>query len=277
MIVEIEKFFKCAGCCSTGSRPLLRVGPAKAYRVIVCTSCGLAHLLPKPNDLSDTHQLGDTATYAAAVNHLRPGFVYHHGLLLNKLRQFAPPPNRLLEIGCGRGDFLVAAKDVGYQVSGVEPAAVDAQVKDRVGIPIWSERIEQVLLPKHHFGLAVAIQVIEHMHDPWIFCEKISQTLTPGGILYIETPNFGALARRCHSRRFMDLNVAPGHWHLFESRSLGNLLLRAGIEPIKTWTFFKSLSAYGRGPIRPAIVTALNTVFRPLGLANTLAVIGQKS
>ncbi|MBK8574132.1 MAG: class I SAM-dependent methyltransferase [Elusimicrobia bacterium] len=268
--------FKCAGCGHTQSRPLFRVGPAKAYGVVVCRSCGLAHLQPKPKGRWDGYQSADTESYAAAVQSLRSGFDHHHRLLLKKLSSLVPPPGQLLEMGCSGGDFLVAAKEAGYQVCGVEPAKLGDHRTDRENIHILNESVEQVSLPLGKFDLAVAIQVIEHMHDPKILCEKMAQSLKTGGVIYIETPNFGALARRCRSPRFMNLNVAPGHWHLFESRSLMGLLRRVGIEPVLSWTFFKSLSAYGRGPLRPAAVAMLNSLLGGWGLANTLAVIGRK-
>lgn len=272
----LEKPFQCTACFGKGSRTLFRVGPGGAYGVVLCTSCGLVHLLPKPNERSDGYQLTNTADYAAAVHHLHPGFDHHHGVLLRRLSCHSPPPGRLLEIGCGKGDFLVRAKAAGYDVCGVEPAVLDPHVKTGAGIRILNETIEQVSLPNGYFDVAVAIQVIEHMHDPWLLCEKMAHALKPGGILYLETPNFDALARRFHSPRFMNLNVAPGHWHLFNGQSLRRLVRRVGIESLLSWTFFKALSAYGHGPVRPALVSVLNAVLGPLGLANTLAVMGRK-
>lgn len=218
----------------------------------------------------------DTIAYASAIDHLRPGFDFHHRLLLRKVRQFCPPPGHLLEIGCSSGEFLMAAKKEGYHVSGVEPASLDSHMKTKIGISILNERIERANLPQGAFDIAVAIQVIEHMHEPSILLEKMAQALKPGGYVYVETPNFGALARRCRSPRFMNLNVAPGHWHLFDPCSLERLFRQEGIDPVMSWTFFKALSAYGHGPIRPLIVGAMNSVLGPLGLANTLSLIGRK-
>jgi len=251
------------------------VGHEKNFYVAVCGSCGLAHILPRPTD-PEGFQSEDTGSYDSSVRHLHQGFSYHHRILLKKLGRYLPPPGRLLEIGCSSGSFLKAAKKEGYQVFGVESALLDPVLKSEMGECVINERIERANLSPNSFDVAVAIQVIEHMHDPLILLKKIAESLRPGGYVYIETPNYGSLARRCRSSRFMDLNVAPGHWHLFDSFSLKGIFRQAGVEPLTSWTFFKALSSYGKGPIRPLLVRALNCLFGPLGLANTLALIGRK-
>lgn len=257
--------------CGTKTIGLGPVG--KNHRLWECESCGMAHIRPLPPEGDDAHQSVDAGAYASAVNPLRDGFLYHHRKLLELLIRHLKNPGRLLEVGCNQGELLKVAQSIGFDVMGVEPARGAAGVAK---IPILGEPIERAALPQNHFDAAVAIQVIEHLRDPSVLLEQMLKSLKPGGLIYIETPNYGSLARRWGSRRFMNLNVAPGHWHLFNRKSLGTLLERHGAQPLNVWTFYKALSAYGKGPLHAALVRGLNGTLGMLDLANTLAVLAQK-
>jgi SAM-dependent methyltransferase len=275
MIPELYKRFLCSGCGVERGRFLCRVGTEKDFSVVLCVSCGLAHIHPRPEEENDNFQSRDSGDYEAVTGPLRSGFSYHHNRLLGILGQHVPPPGRLLEVGGSGGSFLEAAHRVGYEGWGVDPAS-RVPTAPAKGIRILKERVERVDLPQDYFDVAVAIQVIEHLHSPRLLIEKMVGALKPGGYLYVETPNFGALARRFRSPRFMNLNVAPGHWHLFNARNLKSMVSPCGVFPIRSWTFFKALSAYGDGGLRPAMVLGLNSVLGSMGLANTLAFLGRK-
>jgi SAM-dependent methyltransferase len=275
MNVVYRGSFVCSGCGVERGRFMCRVGPEKDFSLVICESCGLAHIHPRPDQEKDVYQSRDSGDYEAVTGPVRSGFSYHHNRLLGILSRKVPPPGRLLEVGGSGGSFLEAAHRVGYEGWGVDPASRLPAVPSK-GIRMIRERIERADLPSNHFDVAVAIQVIEHLQSPRLLIEKMVGALKPGGILYVETPNFGSLARRLRSPRFMNLNVAPGHWHLFNARNLKSMVFHCGVAPIRSWTFFKALSAYGGGVFRPAMVLGLNSVLGSMGLANTLAFLGRK-
>ena len=43
-------------------------------------------------------------------------------------------------------------------------------------------------LPKNHFDLVICCSVMEHVPNPWVMAEKISEVVKPGGKLYICVP-----------------------------------------------------------------------------------------
>jgi SAM-dependent methyltransferase len=43
-------------------------------------------------------------------------------------------------------------------------------------------------LPKNHFDLVICCSVMEHVPNPWVMAEKISELVKPGGKLYIAVP-----------------------------------------------------------------------------------------
>jgi len=105
-----------------------------------------------------------------------------------------------LEVGCGMGGYLLAARDLGYRTFGVEPSTRHSAAARRVtdlhivdgyyrpgmlGVPI------DVVLLSH---------VLEHIYEPRVFLESLAQDLAPGGLLVVITPNVGSLAAKCLGR-----------------------------------------------------------------------------
>lgn len=117
--------------------------------------------------------------------------------------------SRVLEIGCGSGAFLAAARDCGVQASGSDsnPAAIaaatarglDAHLSDGC-LPARDEPWDSI----------AAFQVLEHIPDPLPFLRSLVEHLRPGGKLVISVPDghspIGALPESCHL-----LDAPPHH------------------------------------------------------------------
>src|SRR5579862_9350777 len=98
---------------------------AADYRVVRCNDCGLVFLNPQPSDaeLSRIYGTGyfirsDTPEGRQSVSEMKQATAR---LYLDQIRRYSGLTNgRLLEIGCGEGDFLVAAESAGWRVTGID-------------------------------------------------------------------------------------------------------------------------------------------------------------
>src|SRR5262249_44818393 len=158
---------------------------------------------------------------------------------LRMLKGYAPPPGRLLEIGCATGLFLADAHNAGYWVTGIEPASAHRELLPaHIASAVLPEKLEDADLADNTFDVIVAMQLLEHLINPVVFTEKIKKILKPGGVAYVETPNFDCVSRHLQVESWMNSNVGPGHWHLFNPRSMGALCDRIGLRVVRCWTFF---------------------------------------
>jgi SAM-dependent methyltransferase len=100
--------------------------------------------------------------------------------------------NRLLEVGCGVGDFLMAAKKEGWEVEGIDlsSTAIEASVRLH-GLPVRQGKLEDLDFDKHSYKAVVCWEVLEHLVYPWRFLQKIKEVLTPDGIFACSIPNYG--------------------------------------------------------------------------------------
>ena len=94
----------------------------------------------------------------------------------------------ILEIGCGTGHFLAAAKARGRTVCGTEQSPHHrAYVKRRWGIDVSDT------LPAGVFDNVLSCNVFEHIADPYAHLVEIRRTLKPGGRFIISTANADCL------------------------------------------------------------------------------------
>lgn len=136
--------------------------------------------------------------------------------------------NRLLDIGCGNGDFLLRAEEVGWSAYGLEvdPAAADT-ARTR-GAKVYTGTLGTAPFEDASFDVVTANQVIEHVHDPTAFLRACWRLVRPGGLLWIGTPNLDAPMAERFGTYWQMLEV-PRHLTLFNQSSLMHAFRRAEI------------------------------------------------
>lgn len=147
---------------------------------------------------------------------------------MRHLPKAVPGRNRLLDIGCGNGDFLVRAREAGWHVTGLDfdPAAANL-VRSR-GIEVYVGRLAEHPFTEASFDVVTANQVIEHVHAPVEWLRTCWRLVRPGGFLWIGTPNLNLpLAKKFGGH--WTLHDCPRHITLFTQCSLSLAFQIAGI------------------------------------------------
>ena len=72
---------------------------------------------------------------------------------------------KLLDIGCGNGEYLAWMRSLGWNVTGVEPDIKAVANADKT-LNIHMNTISKVILPKTSFDVITLNHVIEHLPDP---------------------------------------------------------------------------------------------------------------
>jgi 2-polyprenyl-3-methyl-5-hydroxy-6-metoxy-1,4-benzoquinol methylase len=147
----------------------------------------------------------------------------------------AIPDGRLLDVGCGKGDFLARMRRQGWNVEGLEvdPDAVD-MARAEHGLTIHLGDLESRAFPGDSFDAITMNHVIEHIHDPVSLIRECRRVLRPGGRLVLVTPNVNSLAHWTFKRDCSHLDP-PRHLHLFSKGTLRECAARAGFRSIDSW------------------------------------------
>lgn len=143
------------------------------------------------------------------------------------------PGQRLLDIGCGNGDFLINARDAGWSVTGIDTDPKAIAVATRRGLEASVGSVDLFVSESACFDAITLSHVLEHLHEPKRFLQAVHRLLKPGGVVFVDTPNIESRGARHWGRNWRGLET-PRHLLLFSQAGLLDMLRAAGFENIET-------------------------------------------
>ncbi len=231
--------------------PRANVGGALAalpgLGLVRCMACGAEQVEPRPTDEAlaafyegadyTAHEpVDDAAARQRAASQL--AFLERSGVAVRGAR--------ILDVGAGGGQLLVAARAAGATVCAVDPARHAREACARLGLE-HAARLEE--LGQRVFDGIVMSHVLEHVPDPVAVLAALRAYLAPGGALVIEVPNRASLRAQASPRWMTTLGADerhrafPAHLWYFTPRTLSQALARAGLEVVAQQTVGLGLDA----------------------------------
>ena len=134
--------------------------------------------------------------YLAFENRFR-GTTEQIHVKLKQYLDYLPTPNDktnyLLDIGCGRGEWLSMIRQAGYQEIGLDSNPVMIELCNEQGLNVYSTPLHQWLAHAEDNSLTgmTGFHIAEHLPFPYLLSilQEAVRVLKPGGILILETPN----------------------------------------------------------------------------------------
>ena len=119
---------------------------------------------------------------------------------INYLNAGKTTGSKLLEIGCGKGRFLEAAKERGFLVYGIEPSPrsfsfASARLGSSVA-PIALEKLDSAPNFPSDYDYVMLWHVLEHLIDPGSVLTQIKGRLSAQGKVVFAAPNFASFQAR---------------------------------------------------------------------------------
>jgi SAM-dependent methyltransferase len=221
-----------------------------------CRRCGMVFVNPQyPNDplLGQYDHADVRAQIDVWARITTPTMLADYDRMLRELEAALPGRGRLLDFGCGPCYFLERAVRNGWDAHGVEvgawsrEAAAARGVSDRLFLGLLAEQ----KFPDGHFDVVYSNQVFEHLARPREDLRELRRVLRPGGVLYLNVPNYHRLPVMADVDDFV-LDMPMAHVNYFSPRTLGRLV---GVLRLSTYGGLKWENLLGR-PIRSEVVDA---------------------
>lgn len=137
---------------------------------------------------------------------------------------------KLIEIGCGRGEYLSLLREAGVEVYGLEYAEPSVQHCIEHGLRVTRGFVDNpdYVLQHAPFDAFAALNFLEHWPDPNASLSGIARNLSENGIGLIEVPNFDMVLQKNLFTEFIS-----DHIFYFTRETLETLLKLNGFEVIE--------------------------------------------
>ncbi len=143
---------------------------------------------------------------------------------------------RLLDLGCGNGAFLLRARSAGWDVVGIDFDSKAVEAACSQGLDVRLGGVESLDSSIEQFDVITLAHVIEHVHHPVEVLQACYRLLKTDGFLWIETPNIEAEGHQLFGANWRGLEP-PRHLVLFTLESMSNVLTKSGFTEIKVQTY----------------------------------------
>ena len=233
-----KQFYNCPVCGAS----FLGIFNLSHTRIVRCTSktCGLyfSETQPTESELQSIYNAiyylenDNTTTKAEKPNSNLYKFRQHFDVLD---RMVSCKGKRILDYGCGVGNFMDVAKDGGAaSLMGVEANERARDIAQKKGF-IVERNIE--MFDNNFFDIVYLNDVLEHLSDPVESLKNIKNALVPNGKVFIATINMRGLKAYIQKENW-EMIQDPTHFYYFDARSLCAVLQAAGFRQINELNFF---------------------------------------
>lgn len=209
------------------------------FHICECLACGLLYTMPRPGK----EKIGDYYKSQDYYSHQenKKGFIpriYEKVKKVNLKHKYSVATNglnigKILDIGCGVGDFLKTLETHGWQGLGVEPsedARQIAQTRIKAEI-IESEALNQI--PDESFDVITMWHVLEHVDNLKWQVAQLQRLIKKQGRIVIAVPNYKSYDGKFYKELWAAYDV-PRHLNHFSKETIAKILSSKELKLVKT-------------------------------------------
>lgn len=205
------------------------------FQISKCVGCGFLLTNPRPDpaeilryyqsDAYISHSKKRKGWFNTLYDAVRKIALRNKFDLINQYKS----GSRILDIGCGTGEFLNFMKEKGWETTGIEPAEQPRTfAKENYGLSVFDEGTLNNL-PNKSFDVITMWHVLEHVHDLNGRIDRIGQLLTPDGLLVIAVPNPESPDADFYKNYWAAWDV-PRHLYHFSKKTISLLMENHGFD-----------------------------------------------
>ena len=229
---SLEILQECPVCRSTESTvvftlPDIYISTSQLI-LNTCSNCAFTYLNPRLS-FSAVEKLENTNEYYDYPPEQVESTITQLSGLVQFVEAYVPGKGQLLDFGCNRGFLLEAARQRGWQVTGIELSEWGAnKARQDFGHQVFKNL--EFLPEGAEFDAIMCWHVLEHMPNPVEFLTQIKPRLKEHGMIAIQVPSYTFL-KEYEQRSTISSLVCSVHNSYFTEDSFRKVLDLAGFIP----------------------------------------------
>jgi 2-polyprenyl-3-methyl-5-hydroxy-6-metoxy-1,4-benzoquinol methylase len=150
------------------------------------------------------------------------------------IREWYAEGESILDVGCGRGDFLIRFDEEKF---GIDINSEAIKIAKKRGIKILRKDLLKPFNLKRKFFNIFCLDVLEHLSNPRVCLKSCYKHLKKGGRFFVSIPYFGLIKRLIVALFFFDrfFGYETPHIRFYSPNCMRNLLKEVGFAIIKEY------------------------------------------
>ena len=207
----------------------------ESFDIVECEACSIRTTTPFP----DKKIIGNYYSSDEYISHddkVSGIFASIYGLVrtyqLNKKKKligkyFNKSNGKILDIGCGAGDFLQYMKENHWNINGVDTSNKARKIANKkLNIKVMDPK--DWINNKEKYDVITCWHSLEHVHEPWVYLDKIKKSLTLDGFLIVALPNYQSTDAKIY-KEFWAAYDTPRHLYHFTIKSMNKTIKPHGL------------------------------------------------
>lgn len=227
---------RCCVCGNTEPETFALKYHKENFAVVVCRSCDF-HFIPphfrKAIEYSQYKNSDVTQAVRSGNNWVK---IQRHKLRFKFIRKYIQQ-GHLFDLGAGWGHFMLAGKELGYTVSGIEIAEQPyLYCVNDLKLPVQHIDFFE-LNPELKYDIITLWDVLEHIDKADEFLRKCNLHSKPGGYLFLQVPQIDSYFAKRHKDNWKMMGL--DHVNYFGKKTITDILKRHGYEVLEIKSSFE--------------------------------------
>ena len=211
------------------------------FTLVKCKECELMFVHPQPpQEMKGWLQLPLINDRILITQGAYKHGVYHYlcGQIQKHFKHTLEAEYKILDIGCGIGEFLNHCAGMGWGVAGVEPALAQAAFAQQRGLPVLHGYFSSFSKEAFKYNVLTLLDVLEHVNNPSELLKEIYESIVPNTLLIIRVPYgpFQLIRAKMFKilfRRDTALLGVKDHLFQFSDKTIKQFLEKTGFKVLK--------------------------------------------
>ena len=199
------------------------------FNIAECKNCGYRFTSPRPKEkfigkyYQSKNYISHNSTKKGLINKIyhivRKYQFYNKSQLIKKYSRTSG--KKILDIGCGTGDFLKYMQNKKWEIDGIEKN----EGARKIAIKKNNIRINSDLLSlkeKDKYDVVTMWHVLEHIYYPQSYIKKIYKILKKDGVIIIAVPNCNSYDAKKYKENWVAYDL-PIHVSHFRKKDIYNI------------------------------------------------------